>query len=162
MKPREPRQKLLIRARMRSDSGWADACILNVSSRGMLVQAPKVPAPGSYIEIHRGSYCVVARVAWNSHHRFGVRSQDVLVIGRLLGEQAPAAPATKVGTLVNDRRATPRASAQEAERNRQRGRTFEFLSAVAIGLTAASAGFGVVAEVLGAPMRAVGAALAPL
>ena len=162
MKPREPRQKVLIRARMRSDSGWSDACILNLSSRGMLVQAPQAPPRGTYLEIHRGSYCVVARVAWSKQHRFGVRSQDALVIDRLLGEQAPAAPAAKVGALVNDRRASVRTTQQQAERSRQRARTFEFLSAVVIGLTAAIAGFGVVAEVLGAPMRAISTALGPL
>ena len=162
MKPREQRQKVLIRARMRSDSGWSEACILNLSKRGLLVQAPHAPTRGTYVEIHRGSYCVVARVMWSKHHRFGVRSQDLLVVERLLGEAAPAVPATRVAALANDRRAKPRTTAQQAERSRQRAQTFEFATAVIVGIGAAIAGFGVVAEVLGAPMRAISTALGPL
>jgi hypothetical protein len=34
MRPREQGQKVLIRARMKSDTGWHDACIVNLSKRG--------------------------------------------------------------------------------------------------------------------------------
>ena len=74
MTAREPRLKVLVRARIKAGATWHDACILNISSRGMLMQAGVPPVRGSYLEIRRGPVLVVARVMWTKQHRFGVKS----------------------------------------------------------------------------------------
>ena len=73
MKPRENRQKVMIKARMLSGASWHDICILNCSLHGLGIQAPQSPARGSYVEIRRGRQTIVARVAWSKGHRAGVK-----------------------------------------------------------------------------------------
>ena len=77
---REERQKVMIKARMRSGVSWRDVCILNLSVHGVGIQAAEPPARGTYVEIRRGSQVIVARVAWAKGHRAGLRSQDAIFI----------------------------------------------------------------------------------
>ena len=55
MKPREERQKVMVKARMRSGTSWHDVCILNLSVHGLGIQAAEPPERGTYVEICRGS-----------------------------------------------------------------------------------------------------------
>lgn len=65
VKPREERQKVMIKARMRTGVSWHDVCILNLSAHGVGLQAAEPPARGTYVEIRRGPHVIVARVAWS-------------------------------------------------------------------------------------------------
>ena len=56
---------------------WGDVCILNLSKRGMLVQAPEAPERGTYLEVRRGSKEIVARVVWSAGNRFGAYGMEV-------------------------------------------------------------------------------------
>ena len=107
VKQREPRQKVILSARLRQAQGWSDGNILNVSSRGLLLHASMPPARGSYLEIRRGQCVIVGRVVWVDAGRFGVFTQDRLPIDALIasaavqrthGEQSP----------LKDRRSAPR------------------------------------------------------
>jgi len=76
MRPREDRRRVMISSRLRCGIQWRDAVIVNVSSRGVGLSAGSPPDPGSYVEIRRGAYLIVARVIWVNGVRFGVRTQD--------------------------------------------------------------------------------------
>ena len=80
---RDPRTKVVLPARLRSGASWSDACIHNVSSRGMLVASNAAPAPGTYIELRRGPNIVVGRVVWQKDRFFGLRAQDRIDLDRL-------------------------------------------------------------------------------
>ncbi len=75
MKQREPRRKVLVRARMRCGTGWGDVTIHNMSSRGLLATAPEEHRTGEVIEIRRIHQIIVGRIVWQNGPFFGVRTQ---------------------------------------------------------------------------------------
>jgi hypothetical protein len=156
LKPRENREKVMVRARMRVDASWQDVCILNVSLHGLGIQAARPPGRGSYVEIRRGSHLIVARIAWSKGHRAGLRSQDPIFIQPLLREQAT--PSASPQSTV-ERRRLPRTLAQTHESSRQSGRALVFacfgLIAVALGLSV----FGTVEAALAKPLEQISLAL---
>ena len=157
MKPREPRQKVLVRARIKADAGWHDGCILNVSSRGLLLQAADPPAKGSYLEIRRGALVIVARVMWSKSHRFGVKSQDELPIDAIIRDVE--VPAMGDGVRVGERRQAARPMLPTATRSRHQGRMIEYGFAIALAMAAAGFVASEVYGVLSSPVEAVTAAL---
>lgn len=142
---------------MRAPDGWHNACILNVSSRGMLLQAADPPLRGSYLEIRRGAQVILARVVWTKSHRFGVETQDALPIEAMITNCALPAVSPATG---GERRRIARVRLPADEQSRQRGRFVEF------GFIAAMATFGAVLvageayALLAAPIEAVETALA--
>lgn len=157
MKPREPRHKVLVRARMKVGTGWHDSCILNISSRGMLMQTADPPARGSYLEVRRGALVIVARVMWANGHRFGVKSQDVLPIDAIVRDVE--VPVVGDGVRVGERRQAVRPILSMATRSRHRGRAIEFGFVIALALSAAGFAASEVHALLSAPAEAVTAAL---
>jgi hypothetical protein len=156
LKPREPRQKVLIKARMRIGASWADACILNLSSRGMLVQSGAAPQRGNYLEIRRGRHVVVARVIWSCDEHFGVETQATVSAEELIWEIDNCSTVTR--PVAAERRAAPRFS-EKSEASRQRGRVFEFGSLALFGIASAFLLFATVDELLGRPLSELEAAL---
>lgn len=155
MRAREPRQKVLIEARVRCGASWSDACILNLSSRGMLMQAERAPTRGSYLEIRRGSQVVVARVVWSNAYRFGVRTQDIVSADQLIRDPAPT---TKTGASP-ERRREPRPLATRHDASRRRSRAIEFCTFAVLGVVGASMATAAVGELLSEPLEAVRLAL---
>jgi hypothetical protein len=160
LKQREHRQKVMIRARMRSGVSWHDVCILNLSRRGLGIQAAEPPQRGAYVEIRRGKHVILARVMWTRGHRAGLHSQSLIFVRSLVrdepandgGHSATAYPAV-------DRRREPRAMRQRHERSRLAGRAMEF---ACIGLAASALGLTIVATIeqaLARPIAQVRAAL---
>ena len=158
IKPREDRRRTLLPARLRNGAGWIDACILNVSSRGLLIHAKCQAQPGSQIELRRGGYLVIARVVWRSTHRIGLCSPDPLPVDDIISCEAPpaAVPALIVAAKV-ERRSRPRSH----ERSRERSRAIEFLSLVLIVTALAGAASAYAYEALSNPLKAVHSALEP-
>lgn len=159
MKPREERQKVMITARMRSSASWQDVCILNLSKRGLGIQAPQVPPAGSYVEICRGYQVIIGRVMWAKGHRAGLRAQDPIWIQGLLGDPSTATERQPAATeAFVERRRVPRA-AQKHEDSRLAGRAMEFtfIALAAVGLGAIA--FGIVEQALAGPMAQIGTAL---
>lgn len=164
-KPREPREAVNITVRIRTDHGWNNADIRNVSARGLMAVCDTPPQRGSYVEIRRGSYIVVGRVAWASYDRFGLRSQDRIVVTEL-ARLHPTGRASQ-----NDRRATPRKSVNVAPRRQSLqerqaasarfARAFQFIAIVAVagGVSVAIADtvFGILAKPIIAIEQALGA-----
>jgi len=79
-RPRELRRRVIMPARLRSCSGWTDACILNISSRGLLVHSARTGPAGSIVEVWRGDHVIVARVVWHDGARAGLEAEDKLPV----------------------------------------------------------------------------------
>lgn len=159
LKYREPRLNVMISARMRAGASWNDACILNLSSRGMLVRAPAAPSRGSYLEIRRGHHVIVARVVWADADRFGVQTQDPIPTASLVRDLEGPGPATAAAPAVVDRRAVPRSSASRHEVSRWRSRAMEFGTIAIVAGAGAMLVLGAVVEFFARPLAAAGSAL---
>lgn len=135
---RENRMAVRISVRVRTDDGWTDATVRNVSSRGMMVHSLRPMRRNQFVEIARGHTRVVGRIAWSEDAVWGLQAQDRVDIAALLAkpeagvsgarQERRAAPRPKVATAstltVNDR----------AERSRWLGQAVErtmLLSAIA-------------------------------
>lgn len=158
MKTREQRRKVVIPARMRGPAGWQDACILNVSERGMLLQSSAPSPRGAYVEIRRGQHVVVARVIWSQSGKFGVRAQDLLPVEALIARQDAVA-----GALLDagqaERRSVPRRADDRHDHSRMRARAGEFVVMALAGTMAASLAYGAVVDSLARPLAAASRAL---
>ncbi len=138
-KARDPRVKVFLPSRMRVNSAWADACIHNVSARGMLVTSDAAPEPGDYIEIRRGRNVIIGRAVWRKNQFFGVRTQDRIDLGALqtAPAQAGGSPAPGIERRSEDRFRQDAVVARTMERNRALSRLFQFgFLALAVGVAA--------------------------
>ena len=149
-RPRELRRRVLLPARVRGPAGWSDACVLNVSSRGLMIHARATAEAGTVIELHHGHYAIVARVMWRNGAHAGLLSEERIPIEEImiLGEAKAAKPPDV------ERRRMPR-----ADESRARGRTIEFAGALAIAVILASGMVTMVQSALARPLAAVGAVL---
>lgn len=137
LKPREARQSVVFTVRIRQDSGWTDACIRNISSRGLKLEMKSPPPKGSFIEIRRGSLVIVGQVRWSEPNCCGLRTQDRITVAQLQRAQAEAAAASKESGY-SERRATVRVLTPEeiAERSRMKSALFQrviLIAAVVVG-----------------------------
>ena len=143
-------------ARLRSRSGWTDACILNISSRGLMIYSSLAGPQGSVVELWRGDHVIVARVMWQDGARAGLQTDERLAVEDILSLSSSAAMTLTASKAVSgDRRARPR---DEPDRRRQ-GRMVEFVGVVLIGSTLAAAAYGLVEQALARPMALIHAAL---
>jgi hypothetical protein len=142
---------------MRVNSSWSDACILNISSRGLMIQVGRGAPNADMVELRRGRHVIVARVVWRDGSRAGLHCDDRLPVEEiLLLSQAPALQLTAPQGAVVERRQQQRGA---HERSRVRGRLFEFASVAVIGCGLAVTLFTMVEEALAKPMVAIRAAL---
>jgi hypothetical protein len=156
---REERRPVLIRARMRYGASWKDICILNLSSRGMMVRSCTAPLPGSYVEVRRGNHVIVARVVWSGDQKFGVLTQDRLPVDAIASGAAVAKP---VADIPAERRSTPRRPNRLDDRHaasRLTGRLLEYGFLLIVGVSAAVGGFVTVQEAFASPLDLVSNAL---
>jgi len=63
---------VLVPARLRDGASWSDACILNISSRGMMIHTGRPIRRGCEVELRRGEHMIVARVMWRDGARAGL------------------------------------------------------------------------------------------
>jgi hypothetical protein len=159
VKPREERQKVMIKARMRSGASWHDVCVLNVSRHGVGIQAAEAPARGAYVEIRRGPYVIVARVAWSRGHRAGLRSQDPISIRAIVNDLVATPAQTSKGTgYPVERRRSPRTEQQRHDRSRFVARAMEFACFAIVAGAMALTAFGSVEKALARPLSQISAA----
>lgn len=149
MKTREQRRKVVVPARMQAGGRWSDACILNVSSRGLLLHSSSAPSAGSYLEIRRGQHVMVARVVWTEAERFGVQNQDRLPVDAIVRDLPSIGSATSKESGFVERRRRPR---ERHERSRQAGRWLEYAAFAIGGMIAASTAYGAVSTAIARPM----------
>jgi len=151
----------MIQARMRDGALWSDALILNMSSRGLLVRSDQSPNRGSYLEIRRGTYLIVARVVWSTAGRFGVQTQDMVPAERLINDpDAAAAPASSIKAGQQERRAASRSIETRHDASRQKARAFEFAAISLVCALVAILIGSAMAKVVAKPLQAAQTAFA--
>lgn len=145
---------------MRIGAAWRDACILDLSSRGLMIQADEPLSGGSYIELRRGRHVIVARVMWSNSRRSGLYTQDVLPTDAIIAEpdrsEGPALVPQQERRL--NRAPTQRAFAHE--QSRWRSRAFEFALVAIVSGACGTFAYGAVSEALARPLGKVEQALA--
>ena len=149
----------MLRARLRASSGWSDACILNVSSRGLMINAPAAgTAQGSTIELWHGERLIVATVMWRKGSRAGLKAEDCVPVDDILAlSKAPELSLTADQWPAFDRRSRPRLP----DRSRARGRVIEFAGTAVIAACLAACAFIMVQQAFVRPLAHVQAALNP-
>lgn len=161
-KPREQRRIVLVPGRMRRDSGWSDVTICNLSSRGLMGRCEQAPPRGAFIELRRGTTCIVGQVRWSHGTFFGVQARERIDIPSVLEPTArESAPSTERRSLPRDdaKAAKKRAPASE-EDSRRWAHMFEWLTIAAVGIGLAVLVVSEVYSVLSAPLTEVRNALA--
>jgi hypothetical protein len=84
-KPRvETRTKALIRARLRDGGLERDACILDVSTRGVLATTAMPPPRGEFVELAVGRHKLVGHVKWSGQRRFGLALRERISVAALV------------------------------------------------------------------------------
>lgn len=156
LKPREPRISVCVPARLRIGAQWTDACILNVSSRGLLIHSADPAERGTYVELRRADQVIVARVIWRSGSLAGLRAQDRVPVEAIATSRSRGEPRTQPATSFVERRSVPR----DHDRSRMRGRALEFASAGIIAATLSVAVLSIVSQALAQPFAKVSTALA--
>nr|NUR37120.1 hypothetical protein [Sphingomonas sp.] len=149
-------------SRIRCGARWLDARMVNVSPRGVGLTAAAPPTPGTYVEIRRGAYVIVARVVWTEGLRFGVHTQDPVPIDALTREPDSSQPAAVEGVAEPriERRRAPRSISAQHQRSRIAGRALEFAFLTILAFSAAFASFGLIKEAFASPLAKVQQALA--
>jgi hypothetical protein len=155
-KPRETRINVVVPARLRLGAKWSDACILNVSARGLLIHSREPAERGSYVELRRGDQVIVGRVMWQSGPRIGLRSQDRVPVEAIVTSKASEALrlCASPGQPV-ERRKVRRAPAD----SRLRGRAMQFISTAVIAASLSLAVISMVVEAVAEPLSRVKVAL---
>lgn len=80
---REPRVKVLIAIRVRGHGPVTEACLRDICSRGVLVQAASAPPRGAIVELVGPFAPVAARVVWSNGRRFGAELRERLDVQAL-------------------------------------------------------------------------------
>jgi hypothetical protein len=152
-RPRELRRRVILPARLHHGTSWSDACILNISSRGMLVHSARPIARDSEVEIHRGGRVIVARVIWRDGGRTGLQAderlpvEDMMILG--------PSPSLRLIAPASERRSRLRPQ----DHSRLRGRAIEFAGIAAIAVSLASAGLVMIEAAFARPLALIAAAL---
>jgi hypothetical protein len=156
-RPRELRRRVMLPARLRTGIQWTDTCILNISSRGLLIHSARAGPQGSTVELRRGDHVIVGRVVWRDGARVGVECDERLPVEQIMSHsQSQALRLTAASSPVVERRKAPRSTADDA---RLRGRAMEFVSVGIIAASLALTVWSMAEQALARPMAAVSAAL---
>jgi hypothetical protein len=152
-RPRELRRRVVVPARLRLGASWSDACILNISSRGLMIHSRQPLALGTRVEIRRGEHVIIARVMWRDGAKAGLEAEERVAVEEImvLGQ----GPAYSTSAPAGERRTRPRLEQQ----SRLRGRAFEFVGVVVIGASLAGTGFAMAERAFARPLAIVSAAL---
>ncbi len=159
---REARQPVRIGARLKSERGWSDVVIRNVSARGVMGECQAPPARGDYVEVRCGAYVIVARVAWAGGDRFGARAQDVIALPDLIAcSQNRKAPLSERRQQARPIKVAPIAKSvdERSFASARFGRAFEFSSLILAGAALATVLGGSAHDALAQPAGKVSRAL---
>lgn len=98
------RARVLLAARLETETGQIDARLRDLSQKGALVECHQVPPVGSEVVFVRGATRVPARVAWAGHDRIGLEFHheiDEHEVFVQLGKRPPPKPASFRRPLVS-------------------------------------------------------------
>jgi len=150
--PRELRRRVVLPARVRTGAQWSDACILNISSRGLMIQSGRAGPEGSVLELRRGNHVITARVVWRNGPRVGLQSDERLPVEEILSlcKSHTLQLVACEGALV-DRRKRPRSGAD----SRVIGRSIEFAGIAVIAATLALGAWAMADRAFAKPLTTV-------
>jgi hypothetical protein len=156
-RPREPRIRVHVAARMFVVDKWHDITILNISSRGLMARTNMVPPARSYVEIRRGAnVTIVGKVVWRDDRHFGIRTQDRIGISMMSDDGAVTAAQHDPGVERRSQtRSRPLDPAEAFERSRRKAALFQFVTLTGGGVVGAIVLANVVMEVLGKPFMTI-------
>ena len=143
---------------MRDGSGWTDACILNVSSHGLLINATVAgaPATGSMIELRHGDHVIAGEIIWRKGTRAGLRTDQRVPVEEIMALGTASALQLTAGEWPRaERRKRPRSH----DESRLRSRAIEFAGVALIAASLAGAVFSMVEAAFARPLAAVQSAL---
>ena len=125
-KSRELRRRVLLPVHIRTSAGWGQACILNVSSRGLLIYASGLAPTDDRVELRQGNHAIVARVVWRKGQRLGLATDEKLPVDDIvtLGVSPELQLVAPSGAAVAPR------SGNAFAASRQQSRALEFVSVV--------------------------------
>lgn len=145
-----------IPARVRASGGWADACILNVSSRGMMINAARPSAiQGGTIELWHGEKLVVGTVMWRKGTRAGLRSEERVPVDEILAASKEATLQLTAAPALGKKSRIRLAHAE----SRLRGRAMEFAALSIVASLLAVGAFAMVEQAFARPLMVVQSAL---
>lgn len=156
-RPRELRRRVVLPARLRSGVQWSDTCILNISSRGLMIHSGRAAPKGSVVEIRRGEHVIVARVVWRDGARVGLKSDDRLPVENIMSlTQCRSLRLVADGGECVERRKRVRSASGDS---RVRARACEFAGVGMIVLALALGVWAMAQEAFAAPLAQIEAAL---
>jgi hypothetical protein len=132
-RPREARTKVLIRARLRGVGAECDACIVDASTRGLLVTCSTPPARGAFVELVASGYPLIGHVKWSNGRRFGVVLQDRISVAALVANDGGPVRLPKSAT---GRRSPGQVAAAVSADAPGMARVFNFALAIVAALAA--------------------------
>lgn len=103
----EPRHKVLMRGKLHGSGFARDVCVLDASSRGLLLTLAIPPARGEMIDVMVNGHTLFGQVEWSNGRRMGLRFRERIdVLAFISGESGPLAlsrarPSLRSGTLVS-------------------------------------------------------------
>lgn len=143
---------------MRVGSAWRDACILDLSSRGLMIQSNEPLPGGSYLELRRGRHIIIARVMWSRDRRYGLRAQDALPCEAIIAEEDLADGSLAPPIECRAARA-PAPRPFHHEQSRWRSQVLQFSMAILFGAVCGTFAYSAVSSALSRPLNAVQNAL---
>jgi hypothetical protein len=154
---RELRRRVVLPARLRAGAQWSETCILNISSRGLLIHSGRPAPKGTQVELHRGDHVIIARVMWCDGVKVGLQVEEKLPVQEIIaaGPSRTLQVAAFNGARV-ERRQHSRSSADDA---RLRGRVMEFVAVTGIAATLAISVWAMAQQAFARPMAQIASAL---
>lgn len=135
---------------------WGDARILNISSRGLLIETGLGTPRGDAVELRRGAHVILAHVVWREGKRAGLQADHCIPVVEIMALSKTASLQLIAGEAPTaERRARPRSH----EQSRLRSRAMEFASVALVASTFAAGAFAMVEEALARPLALVRGAL---
>ncbi len=136
MNEREQRRPVRLSVRYKTDNGWSDAQIRNISSSGMMAVCESPPRRGTYVEFRRGDSIIVGRVMWTCDDRFGLKAQDKINLQSLTASISQSTKETeerRKRDRAGEQLRVARPSAEElAARSAIAARAFQFVTIAVI------------------------------
>jgi hypothetical protein len=154
-RPRELRRRVALPARVSTGQGWADASILNVSSRGFLIRSGRTVPAGATLQLLRGDQLITARVMWSDGARSGLRAVERIAVEEILSSNQTAG--FQLAAIQPNARNSRRVTTKPAPAVPSRALEFVGVSAIAIMLAAAA--FLGARQTLAPPLAKISAAL---